>query len=362
MAKARQYTFSDLEYDASGRRTRKSDFLDKLDELVPWDAWVEIVRGVYDDSEGRRGRPAIGAEVMLRVYLVQICFNLSDLATEEAIVDSRAIGDFVGRGVEAPDATTLCRFRHALEEGGVGQKLLGSLQSVLAERGVEVSRGTIVDATFIESPSSTKNASHSRDPEAHQAKKGNNWHFGYKAHVGVDAGTGVPHTLVTTAANAADVNEGPGLLRPGDEEAWADAGYLGVESREGAGAVEWHVAARQSQVTDETRASERLKASVRSRVEHVFHVVKDRFGIRKTRYRGLAKNDNLLAAAVAVAGLVISESGPCRLGPPEVLSAESMAKANERAARREAERQRKKAERAERAAAKGGRKAATATA
>ena len=352
---ATQLTFSDYEYDASGRRTRKAEFLEDLDRLVPWGEWVEIVRGVYDDSEGGRGRPAVGAEVMLRMYLVQICFNLSDLATEEAIVDSRAIGGFVGRGVEAPDATTLCRFRRALEAGGVGQRLLGSLESVLAERGVRMSRGTIVDATFIESPSSTKNREHARDPEAHQAKKGSNWHFGYKAHVGVDAETGIPHTLVTTAANAADVNEGPGLLRPGDDHAWADAGYLGVESREGAGAVEWHVAARQSQVTDETRAAERLKASVRSRVEHVFHVVKDRFGICKTRYRGLAKNDNMIAAALAVAGLVLSESRPCRQGPPEVLSAASMAEANERAARRKAERERK---RAERAAAKGGRRAA----
>lgn len=356
---ASQLTFSDYEYDASGRRTRKSDFLDELDRLVPWDAWAAIVREAYDDSAGRRGRPAIGAETMLRTYLVQICFNLSDLATEEAIVDSRAIGDFVGRGVEAPDATTLCRFRHALEEAGVGQRLLASLESVLAERGVRMSRGTIVDATFIESPSSTKNAAHARDPEAHQAKKGNNWHFGYKAHVGVDAETGVPHTLVTTAANVADVNEGPALLRPGDEEAWADAGYLGVESREGAGGAEWHVAARQSQVTDETRAAERLKASVRSRVEHAFHVVKDRFGIRKTRYRGLAKNDNMLGAALAVAGLIISESGPRQQGPPEVLSASSMAEANARAARRAAERERKKAERA---AAKGKRRAAAAPA
>ena len=347
---ATQLTFSDYEYDASGRRTRKAEFLDELDELVPWDAWVEVVRGAYDDSEGGRGRPAVGAEVMLRMYLVQICFNLSDLATEEAIVDSRAIGDFVGRGVEAPDATTLCRFRHALEEAGAGRELLASLESALAERGVRMSRGTIVDATFVESPSSTKNASRSRDPEAHQAKKGNNWHFGYKAHVGVDAETGVPHTLVTTAANAADVNEGPALLRPGDEHAWADAGYLGVGSREGAGAVEWHVAARQSQVTDGTRAAERLKASVRSAVEHVFHVVKDRFGIRKTRYRGLAKNDNMMAAALAVAGLVISGSGPRQQGPPEVLSAASMAEAAERAARRRAEKERK---RAEKAAAKG---------
>ena len=348
---ASQLTFSDYEYDASGRRTRKAEFLEELDGLVPWDLWVELAREAYDDSPGGRGRPAIGAETMLRVYLVQICFNLSDLATEEAIVDSRAIGDFVGRGVEAPDSTTLCRFRRALEECGVGQKLLGSLGAVLAERGVEMSRGTIVDATFIESPSSTKNKAHARDPEAHQAKKGNNWHFGYKAHIGVDAESGVPHALKTTAANAADVNEGAGLLRPGDDEAWADAGYLGVEDREGADAVEWHVAARQSQVTDETRASERAKASVRSKVEHVFHVVKDRFGIRKTRYRGLAKNDNFLAAAFAVAGLVVSASGPRQQGPPAVLSAASMAEANERAARREAERERKKAEKGKRRAA-----------
>ena len=353
---ASQLTFSDYEYDASGRKTRKSEFLDELDELVPWDAWVAIVRGVYDDSEGRRGRPAIGAEAMLRAYLVQVCFNLSDVGTEEAIVDSRAVGDFVGRGVAAPDSTTLCRFRRALEEGGVGRKLLESLESALAERGVRMSRGTIVDASFVESPSSTKNKARARDPEAHQAKKGNNWHFGYKMHVGVDAETGVPHSLAVTAANVSDVSEAAGLLRAGDEHAWADAGYVGVESREGAGGVEWHVAEKRSKVTDGTRPRERLLASARSRVEHVFHVVKDRFGIRKTRLKGLAKNENMLCSALAVAGLITSRSGPRCQGPPAVLSAESMAEANRRAAERRAEKERKKAGKA------GVRKAAAATA
>jgi len=353
---ASQLSFSDYEYDTSGRRTRKSEFLDELDALVPWGAWVELVRGVYDDAEGRRGRPAIGAEAMLRAYLVQIVFNLSDAGTEEAIVDSRAIGDFVGRGVAAPDSTTLCRFRHALEEGGVGRKLLESLESVLAERGVRMSRGTIVDASFVESPSSTKNAAHARDPEAHQAKKGNNWHFGYKMHVGVDAETGVPHSLSVTAANVSDVAEACGLLRDGDEHAWADAGYIGVGSRDGASAVEWHVAEKRSRVTDETRARERLLASTRSRVEHVFHVVKDRFGMRKTRLRGLAKNENMLCSALAVAGLITSRSGPRRQGPPAVLSEASMEEANRRAAERRAEKERRKAEKA------GGRRAAAATA
>ena len=356
---ASQLTFSDYEYDASGRRTRKSEFLDELDSIVPWDVWVGLVREVYDDSEGRRGRPAIGAEAMLRAYLVQIVFDLSDVGTEEAIVDSRAIGDFVGRGVEAPDSTTLCRFRRALEAGGVGRKLLGSLESVLAERGVRVSRGTIVDASFVESPPSTKNKARSRDPEAHQAKKGNNWHFGYKAHVGVDAETGVPHSLSVTAANVSDVAEGPSLVRPGDEHAWADAGYTGVGARGGAGGVEWHVAEKRSRVTDETRPRERLLASTRARVEHVFHLVKDVFGIRKTRLKGRAKNDNMLSAAFAVAGLITSESGPRQQGPPAVLSRESMEEANRRAAERKAEKERKKTERE---AGKGGRRAAAAPA
>ena len=353
---ASQLTFSDYEYDASGRRTRKSEFLGELDRIVPWDTWVPMVREVYDDSAGRRGRPAIGAETMLRAYLVQVCFNLSDVATEEAIVDSRAIGDFVGRGVEAPDSTTLCRFRRALEAGGVGRRLFGSLDSVLAERGVRVSAGTIVDASFVESPSSTKNKARARDPEAHQAKKGSNWHFGYKAHVGVDAETGVPHSLSVTAANVSDVAEGASLLRPGDEHAWADAGYVGVGSREGAGAVERHVAEKRSRVTDETRPRERLLASTRSRVEHVFHTVKDRFGIRKVRLRGLAKVDNLLSSAFAVAGLLASLSGPRQQGPPAVLSRSSMDEANRRAAERAAEKERRKAART------GGRKAAAATA
>lgn len=333
---AGQLSFSDYEYDSSSRSTRRSEFLDRLDELVPWDEWVAIVREVYDDSPGRRGRPAVGAEAMLRAYVVQIAFGLSDVGVEEAVVDSRAIGRFVGRGVEAPDSTTLCRFRHALEEGGVGRRLMESLDSVLAERGVRMSSGTIVDATFIESPSSTKNRGRARDPEAHQAKKGNNWHFGYKAHVGVDAGTGVPHSLSVTAANASDVSQAGALLRPGDEVAWADAGYRGVEGRDGCGGVEWRVAEKRSKVTDETRGRERALASVRAAVEHVFHVVKDRFGMRKTRLRGLAKNENMLCSAFALAALVISDSGPRPEGPPEVLSAASMAEADRRAAERAA--------------------------
>lgn len=340
-----QPTFSDLEYMTSGRTTRRQEFLDDLERLVPWAEWVALVRTAYDDSPGRRGRPAVGAEVMLRAYLVQNAFGLSDVATEEAIVDSRAIGAFVGRGVSAPDSTTICKFRHAIEAKGIGRKMFEELVALLDAKGLIMHRGSVVDATFIEAPSSTKNKRGERDPEAHQAKKGNNWHFGYKAHAGADAETGIVHTLATTAANVADVTRAASLVRPDDEHAWADAGYAGVERRDGAEGLEWHVAAKRSTVTDETRARERAISSARSVVEHPFHVVKDIFGHRKTRYRGLAKNDNQLCVLFALGNLLLLKRGRRAFGPPAVLSAKSLEEANRRAAERAKRQAEKKAAR-----------------
>ena len=342
-----QATLGDLEYMTGGRTTHRQAFLNDLEELIPWDEWISLIRSAYDDTEGRRGRPSIGAEVMLRAYLVQVAFHLSDVATEEAIIDSRAISAFVGRGLEAPDSTTICKFRHALEEAGIGKKMFEELVSLLDKRGLIMHKGTIVDATFIEAPSSTKNKDHTRDSEARQAKKGNNWHFGYKEHIGVDPESGLAHSVIVTSANVADIAEANHLIRDDDTDAWGDAGYVGIDKRDDAKDVTYHIAQRQSQVTNETRAVERQKSSVRSVVEHTFHTIKDIFGLRKTRYKGLQKNENQLFVATALSDLLMTKRGRRPYGPPEVLSCASMEKACERAAKKEEERAKKKAAKAE---------------
>ena len=315
----RQTSFADLEAAGQRRRSRRERFLEAMDGIVPWGEWVALIEPHYPD--GRRGRRPVGCERMLRMYLIQVWFHLSDEGCEDAVLDSRAMQRFVGIDLmseQVPDATTLLRFRHLLEEHGLGKRMLSELASALEERGVMMQGGTIVDATFVESPSSTKNRERSRDPEAHQAKKGSNWHFGYKAHVGVDAGTGLVHTVSVTAANVADATEAHRLLRPGDRFCYADAGYAGVAKRpEVAGdpalsGVEWRVARRRSKVAgwdhpevSWERGIERALARVRSRVEHPFHVVKDVFGLRKTRYRGLVKNRNQICVAFALADLCL---------------------------------------------------------
>ena len=221
----RQGSFADLEASGQRRRTRRERFLEQMEAIVPWREWVALIESHYPD--GRRGRRPVGCERMLRMYLLQVWFHLSDEACEDAVLDSRAMQRFVGIDMmseQVPDATTLLKFRHLLEGEGLGEGMLAELVSILDERGIIMRGGSIVDATFVESPSSTKNRERSRDPEAHQAKKGNNWHFGYKAHAGVDAGTGLVHTVEVTAANVSDVAVAPSLLRPDDERAGAPAG------------------------------------------------------------------------------------------------------------------------------------------
>ena len=229
-----QLTFSDVEMGMGRKReTRRSRFLDRLSESCPWDAWLALVREARKADAGARGadpamgRPRVDDLVLLRMYMVQVCFGLSDRECEDQVWDSATMRSFVGVApFEVPDATTLCKFRHLLERRGVGRAMVSSAFGSAAEGGLAVSRGTIVDATFIESPSSTRNADGARDPDAHQAKKGQNWHFGYKLGVGVDAETGVPHSARMDAANVHDLDQVPDLVREGDERVWADAGYV----------------------------------------------------------------------------------------------------------------------------------------
>jgi len=314
-----QASFSDLEYAAKKRVTRRDRFLSEIEAVTPWLALVAEIEPFYPKGEGR-GRPPIGVHRMLRMYIAQQCFGLSDEGIEDAIYDSQAIRGFIGIDLNretAPDATTLLKFRRLLEENNLTERIFTAINTVLAAKGLLLKEGTVVDATIIEAPSSTKNKDGTRDSEMHQTKKGNQWHFGMKAHIGVDADSGLTHTLVTTAANVSDITQAHALLHGDETTAFGDAGYQGVERRQEneKSAVTWHVALRpgKRRTLPDTKTGrlreqlEKLKASVRAKVEHPFHVVKNIFGHKKVRYRGLAKNTAQLHTLFGLANLIIAK-------------------------------------------------------
>jgi IS5 family transposase len=313
-----QASFTDIEYASRRRKTKREEFLCMMDAVMPWEEAVAIIEPYY--FKGKRGRPPIGIETMLRMYLLQTWFNLSDEGVEDAIYDSYAFRSFMGIDFarqQAPDATTLCKFRHMMEQHGLGKAVFDGISRFLEDNGRMMRGGTIVDATIIDAPPSTKNAKGARDPEMHQSKKGNEWFFGMKAHVGVDAATGYAHTLTGTAANVADIAETHKLVRKDDHVCWADAGYLGIDKRaevagdEHLAGIEWRVNRRRSTLKKQyeggelirQKEEERKKSSVRSKVEHLFHVVKDIFHFRKVRYRGIKKNLDRLHMLFASANI-----------------------------------------------------------
>jgi IS5 family transposase len=311
----RQGSFSQAEYAGKKKQTRRDKFLAEMEQVVPWARLVERLRPFY--PKGERGRPPIGLERMLRIYFLQQWYGLADEALEDALYDSHALRGFAGidLAVEAvPDATTMLNFRHWLEQHDLTKVLFDEVGAMLAERGLLMRQGTIVDATIIAAPCSTKNQSKSRDPEMHQTRKGNQWYFGMKAHIGVDVASGVVHTVVGTAANEADINQTASLLHGQESAVFADAGYTGAdkrpehEDRE----VSWNIAIKHSiikalpkRLRDLAEPVERALAQVRAWVEHPFHVVKNRFRHKKLRYRGLAKNTAQLHTLFALANLVI---------------------------------------------------------
>jgi transposase, IS5 family len=314
-----QMSFAQAEYAGKRKVTRRERFLSEMERLVPWARLVMVIEPYY--PKGERGRPPIGIERMLRIYFLQQWYALADEALEDAIYDSQAMRTFAGidLSVEAvPDATTLLNFRHLLEAHQLTPAIFAEVGALLSERKLLMREGTIVDATIIAAPSSTKNARKERDPEMHQTKKGNQWYFGMKAHIGVDAQSGLVHSVSGTAANVADIRQTHALLHGEEQAAYADAGYLGIEKREEIATqcpgVEWHVAAKrgkikalpEGRVKELTIQLERLKAQVRARVEHPFHILKNLFKHRKTRYRGLAKNTAQLQTLFALANLVIA--------------------------------------------------------
>jgi IS5 family transposase len=322
-----QPSFTDVEYGNRRRVSRREQFLDTMDATIPWGTWVGLIEPhYYSAGPGRKGRKAKPIETMLRMYLLQVWFCLSDEGVEEAVYDSYAMRRFMGLDFaveQVPDATTLLHFRHLLERHTLGEKLFAAQSEIFESQGWIMRGGSIVDATIIAAPSSTKNATGTRDPQMHQTKKGNQWYFGMKAHIGLDAGTGYVHSVTATAANVHDLDEAVNLVRADDEVVYADAGYQGAPKRpEIAGdqhlsKIQWRVAARKGALqamTEDDRALESRKASVRAKVEHPFLVVKRDFGFTKTRYRGIGKNLNHLHMLFASANWLMRARAVALMG------------------------------------------------
>jgi IS5 family transposase len=312
-------SFSDIEYGRRKRKTKREEFLRIMNEMIPWDEWIAYIVPYY--PKGKHGRPPMGIEKMLRMYLLQCWFNLSDEGLEDAIYDSYAMRTFMGIDFlteQVPDATTLLKFRHLLEKHAIGKVFFHAISSTLEKCGHMMHGGSIVDATLISAPSSTKNEKKERDPEMHQVKKGNGWHFGMKCHIGVDAGSGYVHSLETTSANIHDITMAHKLIREDDEVVYGDSGYIGIEKREEVQSSphlspkEYRVNRRHKSVQkmpegyiEWEKEIERRKSSVRSKVEHPFLIIKRYFGFGKTVYRGLAKNTHRLYALFASTNLLM---------------------------------------------------------
>ena len=329
----KQTSFASAEFAGKKRTTRREKFLAEMENVVPWTELEAVIAPVY--PVGRRGRPPIGLLRMLRVYFIQQWYGLSDEAVEDAIYDSQSVRAFVGIDLareNAPDATTLLKFRRLLETNDLTQRMFLAINATLTEKGLLMRSGTIVDATIINAPCSTKNSDGKRDADMHQTKKGNQCFFGMKAHIGADAESGLVHTVTTTAANVADVTETAALLHGQERTVFADAGYTGADKRtelQGVG-VDWQIAARRSTVkkVDAKRplravldALEHAKASIRAKVEHPFHVVKNLFRHRKARYKGLRKNTAQIVMLFGLANLVLAKNQLIRLhtqNPSEV--------------------------------------------
>lgn len=303
----KQIGLADYEYSNRKRKTRRDEFLEEMEQVIPWNEWAAEIAPYY--PSGKRGRPTRGIETMLRMYLLQNWFNLSDEGVEDAIYDSYAFRRFMGvdflESQQVPDATTLCNFRKLLNNNGLTERIFANVREQLDNNGKLMHGGSIVDATIIDAPKSTKNADDSRDPEMHQVKKGNQWYFGEKLHIGVDAGTGYVHSLEVTAANEADINMTPTLIRADDHVLYGDSAYTGLGKRAEIQA-DPHLANMDYRTNSQKpyrknkwqegpgtywfKKLEYSKSRVRCKVEYVFFVIKRVFGYRKVRYRGLAKN------------------------------------------------------------------------
>lgn len=307
-------------FEKYGRKSRRELFLDEMEQVVPWSGLLALVRPYY--AKAGNGRQPVGLSIMLRTYFLQQWFNLSDPGAEELLYESSAVRRFVGvdLGVAAaPDETTICRFRHLLEKHDLCGMMLDAVNVHLEAKGIKIQTGTIVDATILHAPSSTKNASGERDPAMRQTKKGNPWYFGLKAHVGVDAKEGHVHTLVTTSANVADSCVLPDLLHGEERKVWGDGGYQGqTEAIQEAAPKAQDMTCKRTKfkhhVDELQKKKNRSKSSVRAKVEHPFRILKRVFGFDKVRYRGLAKNHHRLCTCFALVNLYLHRKRLAVLG------------------------------------------------
>ena len=309
-----QFTFADSEFNGKRRKTRKELFLARMEALLPWAMMLEVIEPVYPKAgNGRRPYPL---DTMLRIHCMQQWYSLSDGAMEDALYEITSMRLFAKLSLDQaiPDRTTIMNFRHLLEQHQLARQLFDAVNLWLSDAGIMMKQGTLVDATLIEAPCSTKNKRGERDGEMHQTKKGNQWYFGMKAHIGVDAKSGLTHSLETTAANEHDLNQVGNLLHGEEAFVFADAGYQGAENREELADVkaQWAIAMRPGRLKELKKhprknkaviAFERLKSSIRAKVEHPFRIIKRQFGFVKARFKGLRKNDNQLAMLFTLANL-----------------------------------------------------------
>lgn len=311
---------SQASFERYTKKTRREKFLEEMERMVPWRELEALVAPHY--PKGENGRPPVGVKVMLRIYFVQHWFNLSDPAAEEALYDSAALRRFAGVDLgraPAPDETTILNFRHLLEEHDLCGAMLDAVNLYLDSRGIRIGTGTIVDASIIHAPSSTKNSSGTRDPEMHQTRKGNQWYFGMKAHIGVDSKEGHVHSLCSSAASVADKHMLPDLLHGKERKVWGDGGYQGQgDAIRQAAPHAQDMTSRRTRYKDGVdelqRRKNRTKAKIRAKVEHPFRILKRVFGFVKVRFRGLQKNHQHLCAGFALVNLYLHRKRLAPLG------------------------------------------------
>ena len=315
-----QQSFADMEYGNRKKRTKRDEFLECMNEIIVWEEWCELVEPYY--PSGKRGRPPRGVEIMLRMYLLQNWFNLSDEGVEDSIYDSYAFRNFMGLNFmeeQVPDATTLCKFRKLLDENGITKLFFDRMTEFLDLHGRIMHGGSIIDATIISAPTSTKNEEKQRDPEMHSVKKGNQWYFGERFHTGVDAGSGYIHSIEVTAANVEERSVVPKLVREDDHVVYGDAGYWRMEYRKEVkenphlSSIDWRVNSQKpytksapwipGEGTRWHRYLEYQKSRIRSKVEYPFFIIKRIFHYNKVRYRGISKNRTQAYTLCALANL-----------------------------------------------------------
>lgn len=310
----KQYSFALDGFEKYRKKTRKEIFLEEMDEIIPWKEMTKAIAPYYPNPKGAGRRP-VGLERMLRIHFLQHWFELSDPGVEETLYDSRAMRAFVGidLGKEpVPDETTILNFRHLMERHNLADELFRLVNVYLAENGMKINRGTIVDASIINAPTSTKNKDKQRDPDMHQTRKGNQWYFGMKTHIGVDSKTKLIHSIVVTPANCHDSQVLSDLLHGNETRVWGDSAYSGQRETINQHSPEAKdftnkKGSRYKSLTDRDRQVNRQKSKVRSRVEHVFGVLKRQFGFNKVRYKGLDKNAHAVFTKCALVNLVLAK-------------------------------------------------------